>query len=92
MSALIIDDSLRPVLERNLASEKERRRLKIKQYEAEITSLEIAHGMSSAEFLQRFAEGKLDDEAHWMRWEFLCETKRILEEQLRRLDEIKYEG
>jgi hypothetical protein len=92
MSAIIIDDSLRPIIERDIALEKERRRLKLKQYAAEIASLEAAHGISSAEFLQQYRKGELGDDVHWLRWEFLCETQEVLNEQLRRLEEIKYEG
>jgi hypothetical protein len=92
MSAIVIDDSIRPIIERNITVEKERRRLKIKQYEAELTSLELAYGLSRAEFLNRYQQGELGDEAQWLRWEFLCETHQILQEQLQRLEEIKYEG
>ena len=90
MKSLLVDEAVVPVIERQIALEKQRLRRKMEKYEVEMAALETTHRMSTLDFLERYHQGELGDDESWIRWEFVQVTHQVLSEKLQGLEDIAY--
>jgi hypothetical protein len=71
MPVITLDDQALKSIKSSMNLKKRILLLNHKTYLARLKSLEKTHGMTTAEFRERFDSGRLGDEPDWFDWDFL---------------------
>lgn len=88
-TTLTIEPEAIPIVKSGMALKQKALELNQRQYLQRLADFEIKHQMNSEQFIKKFKNGELGDDAEWFEWEFVLDVYQKTVHQLELLESVK---
>ena len=88
-TTMTLDQEALLVVKSSLEMKRKALDFNLRQYKDRLAAFELAHQMTSDQFVKKFGAGELGDDSDWFEWEFVIDALRETEHQLKLLGSVK---